>query len=293
MNASEAHGVRIHEDTDLFREAVSYTAARTAFTPRLIEQDYYCTLLLTYFSTGDAELVFKGGTCLAKVHVDFYRMSEDLDFIIPMPVDASRGERSKRAAGLKKSVGAFSGRRRMFQMDSPLTGASDSRQYAGVIGNTSPLTGLRHSIKVEVGLREPILTPAFNGAARTVLLDPGSGRPLVEPVFVKCLSILESFAEKFRAALSRRDAAIRDFFDIDYAVHRRGVISVDSELLELIRRKLAVPGNEPVDTSRSRIAGLSRQVESHLKPMLRETDLARFDLERAVQTVTDVGLMLR
>ena len=292
MSTSDSYGVRIHEDPDLFREAVSYTAARTAFAPRLIEQDYFCTQLLKHLSAGDAELVFKGGTCLAKVHVDFYRMSEDLDFIIPMPVDASRGQRSNRVAGLKKAVGAFSGRRLLFQVDQPLTGASDSRQYAGVIGYTSPLTGLRHSIKVEVGLCEPVLMPKFNGAARTVLLDPVSGRPLVLPVVVQCLSILESFAEKFRAALSRRDAAIRDFFDIDYAVHRRGLVSVDSELLDLIRRKLNVPGNEPIDISPSRIARLSRQVASHLKPVLRDADLTKFDLERALRTVTEVGLML-
>ena len=29
-------------------------------------------------------LVFKGGTCLSKVHADFYRLSEDLDLIIPV-----------------------------------------------------------------------------------------------------------------------------------------------------------------------------------------------------------------
>jgi hypothetical protein len=219
-------------------------------------------------------------------------MSEDLDFIIPMPVDASRRERSKRAAGLKRAVGAFSGSRPVFQVDQPLTGASDSRQYAGVIGYTSSLTGLKHSIKVEVGLREPVLTSVFNGAARTVLLDPVSGSAQLEPVAVKCLSLRESFAEKFRAALSRRDAAIRDFFDIDYAVHRRSLVSVDSGLVDLIRRKLAVPGNDPIDISPSRIADLSRQVDSHLKAVLRDTDLAKFDLKRAVRTVTEVGLKL-
>jgi hypothetical protein len=128
--------------------------------------------------------------------------------------------------------------------------------------------------------------------ARTVLLDPVSGSAQLESVAVKCLSLIESFAEKFRAALSRRDAAIRDFFDIDYPVHRRSLVSVDSELLDLIRRKLAVPGNEPIDISPSRVARLSRQVDLHLKPVLRDADLTKFDLERAVRTVTEVGLML-
>ena len=48
----------------------------------LIEKDYYCSLILNYFFNGDTSLVFKGGTCLSKVYVDFYRLSEDLDLII-------------------------------------------------------------------------------------------------------------------------------------------------------------------------------------------------------------------
>ncbi|MCB2206646.1 hypothetical protein KQI65_18035 [bacterium] len=35
-----------HEDTALFREAIRYTAASTGFGARLIEKDYYCSVLL-------------------------------------------------------------------------------------------------------------------------------------------------------------------------------------------------------------------------------------------------------
>ena len=66
---------RVHEDADRFREAVRFTAAETRFLPRLIEKDYFCTLLLGYLSAADCSLVFKGGTCLAKVHAGFYRLS--------------------------------------------------------------------------------------------------------------------------------------------------------------------------------------------------------------------------
>ena len=34
-------------------------------------------------------------------------------------------------------------------------------------------------IKIEVGLREPLLTPAKQGEARTLLRNPVSGSPLV------------------------------------------------------------------------------------------------------------------
>ena len=57
--------------------------------PRLIEKDYFCTvLLLDHLCHGGGEdLVFKGGTCLTKVHSELYRLSEDLDYTIPVPVE--------------------------------------------------------------------------------------------------------------------------------------------------------------------------------------------------------------
>ena len=96
MTESERAPFRLHEDRALFLEAVSFTAAETDFIPRLIEKDYFCSLLLHELDPNRHNLIFKGGTCLAKVHAGFYRLSEDLDFAIPTPVDASRAERRRR-----------------------------------------------------------------------------------------------------------------------------------------------------------------------------------------------------
>lgn len=41
---------RQHEDPALFREAVNYTAAMTGFSSRLVEKDYFLTLVLAYQS---------------------------------------------------------------------------------------------------------------------------------------------------------------------------------------------------------------------------------------------------
>ena len=101
MSVPEPAPIRPHKDPALFREAVTFTAAETGFVPRLIEKDYYCTVLLVYLAACGAGLVFRGGTCPAKVHAEFYRLSEDLDFVIPTPVDASRADRSRVAAASK------------------------------------------------------------------------------------------------------------------------------------------------------------------------------------------------
>ena len=89
MSSPEHPGLRLHEDPVLFRETLSFTAARTAFSAGLIEKDYFCTVILAHLAAAGGEHVLKGGTCLAKVYCEFYRLSEDLDFAIPMPVTAS------------------------------------------------------------------------------------------------------------------------------------------------------------------------------------------------------------
>jgi len=60
-------------------------------------------------------------------------------------------------------------------------------------------------------------------------------------------------------------------------------------LLELVRQKVAVPGNEPVDVSGGRLAALKLQVDSRLKPVLRKNDFSDFSLERAFGIVAEVA----
>jgi predicted nucleotidyltransferase component of viral defense system len=56
----------IHEDADLFAEAINFTSAMTGFAARLIEEDYFASVLLRYLCGGSADLVFRGGTCLSR-----------------------------------------------------------------------------------------------------------------------------------------------------------------------------------------------------------------------------------
>ena len=77
MNAANPLPIALHEDVALFGEALRFTAAETGFISRLIEKDYFCTLVLRYLCEADVTLIFKGGTCLAKVHAGFYRLSEE------------------------------------------------------------------------------------------------------------------------------------------------------------------------------------------------------------------------
>jgi len=288
MRASERQLLHWHGEQELFEAALRFTETMTGFSRRLVEKDYYCTLVLDYL-TGVEGLVFKGGTCLAKVHASFYRLSEDLDFVIPTPTGATRRERSGRTAALKGALAELPGRQPVLKIKAPLRGANESTQYLATLAYDSVVTGEDEAIELEVGLREPLLEPAIVAQAATVLIDPVANAPQVAPVPVTCMSLRESLAEKSRAALSRRESAIRDFFDLDYAANRLGVDLGEPALLAMIGAKLRVPGNGPVDVSPARLAALRPQLKTKLQPVLRPADFAGFDLDRAFRIVADMA----
>jgi hypothetical protein len=103
----------------------------------------------------------------------------------------------------------------------------------------------------------------------------------------------EAYAEKLRAALTREDLAIRDFYDIDYAVTKMNLKLNEEQFLEFVKKKLAVPGNDPLNITLPRKEMLKRQLETELKPILREKDFQQFDLDRAFNLVADIGSKLQ
>jgi hypothetical protein len=60
MNNTISEAAKILTDPEFFRAAVSFTAQRTGFAARLIEKDYFCSVLLEYLASASKDLVFKG-----------------------------------------------------------------------------------------------------------------------------------------------------------------------------------------------------------------------------------------
>ena len=285
--------INYHEDVQLFRDAVRFTAAQTGFNERLIEKDYYCTLALADLTEGKSEVVFKGGTCLSKIHADFSRLSEDLDFCVSTNIDASRSQRSKRMDAFKSHFAAIQKRVSGLRIVDPLRGFNNSIQYASRLAYLSVVTGQDDFIKIEVSVREPVVESAVSMPARTLLLDPFRGSQAIHTVNIQVLTKREAYSEKLRAALSRRDPAIRDFFDLHHAISIGSIDTTDNGLLALVKKKLLIPGNEPIDMSPAKLKLLRDQLEPQLKPVLRMQDFSGFDLESAFERVADVASQLR
>lgn len=295
MASSRDHRISVHEDRELFHEAVLFTAGQTGLNAMLIEKDYFCSVLLQYlYNQPDSPLIFRGGTCIGKVYADFYRLSEDLDFLISTPPEASITVRRKRMAPVREWVKNISQELSVLTLPEDFAGHNGSRQYVAHVTYPSiflPEEAAR--IKIEMGLRETPLTATVQMKARTVLLSPFSRKSLIPDIEVATLSMKEAIAEKLRAALTRREPAIRDFFDIDYLVsHNRTDLS-DRHLFALLSEKLKVPGNPPIDLSPARKEKLRSQIDTQLKPVLRPMDFERFDLDRVFQLSIQIEDRLR
>lgn len=275
-----------HLDAATFRNAVERTAQEFRFRPVLVEKDYFCSLVLQPLVGVGSPLVFKGGTCLSKVYADFYRLSEDLDFGISMNESASRSARRRLIQPVRELIDAVLNHVPGIQVVESLTGRNESRQYVASIVYRSTVTGDNEKIKIEVGLREPLLRPPILRPARTLLRSAFTGREVVQPFPARSIDFAEAMAEKVRAALTRRGPAIRDFFDIQFAIQHLDLHLSELAFVNLVKKKIAAPGNDPVQLTPERRAILERQKATELSVVLRTDDVKSFDLDQVWSVLT-------
>ncbi len=300
MGVSTANGVLLlmaksnfqypHEtDPDIFREALAYSEADKGFTSTLIEKDYYCSLVLHYFFSKNTLLVFKGGTCLNKVHADFYRLSEDLDLIIPVTASTTRAQRRAGIKPVKNLFDKLPSEIPGVTISESFRGHNESRQYIGHLAYRSAVVEKAEKIQVEIGLRESLIRESESRTARTIAVNPFNGQPILPTFTVSAMTLKEAYAEKVRAALTRREPAIRDFFDLFYAERKINLNFLDPDFLNMVKTKIEVPGNDPIDISDDRKQKLDRQLDGQLKPVLRPKDFDGFNLERAFELVRNIA----
>ena len=76
--------MKLHENEQLFRQAVQVTAERMGILDIYIEKDYWVcyALNLIFDSAIKDEVIFKGGTALSKCYKFIERFSEDIDLVV-------------------------------------------------------------------------------------------------------------------------------------------------------------------------------------------------------------------
>ena len=77
----------LHEDKELFKDAIEATAQHFKMRPVFIEKDYWVTYVLRNLAISKfaGTVIFKGGTSLSKAYKCIDRFSEDIDLAILSP----------------------------------------------------------------------------------------------------------------------------------------------------------------------------------------------------------------
>ncbi len=94
--------MRLHENEKLFQEAVKFTAQEMGLPAIYVEKDYWVTkaLKLVFHSLYAEDVVFKGGTALAKCFKFIERFSEDIDLVVLR----KEGETNNQMKGKLKAI---------------------------------------------------------------------------------------------------------------------------------------------------------------------------------------------
>lgn len=286
----------LHNDREEFLKILERTSAQTGFPLRLLEKDYYITIVLSRMHELSKDLVFKGGTCLSKIYYSYYRLSEDLDFTLKLPIDAStRTIRRNAVKPIKEAIKPFLNNFDMGIEDLERVGHNESTQYIYCFDYNSVVLNKKESIKLEIGMRFNPLLPAAAKKVNHKFLHPFTKEPLFDAGSVNCLALKELVAEKLRAAATRETIAGRDFYDLDYLL-REGFNFKDKEFLTLFKKKLE-EDNFSSDLEKYRvnlgkadkeIEEMQSRVKDELFPVLTIDEQKKFDMRKTLNELNRV-----
>ena len=235
------------ENTIDLKEELIRLSDKINFSPQGLEKAYHLTRILHKISERKIkDLVFKGGTCLNKCYLGFYRLSEDLDFVFNKDVKAL----SK--IQIKKILDEL--RRKMFEALNELDMETNkelgkgwkmltSKKEPKIVGleiiteYNSLIDNSIQTIKIEISFRNKLINPTKTRSIHHEFID-ALGKPILkENVEIEVIDLAENFAEKFRALVTRKNIAIRDIYDI-YFILKEKALPFNEETINLALIKI-------------------------------------------------------
>lgn len=185
-----------------------------------VEKDYIISWILWGIYKNDLlkeALIFKGGTCIKKIHIEEYRYSEDMDFTLhpDMEEDISDDEifsafdeiflKIKEAANIDLSIPENS---------KEVQKSGGLKFFIAFIG---PLGGRRDHVKMDVSKGEKLEFDVKNLEMHNQYSDIAEE----EEVMVQCYSLEEVVIEKMAALMGR--TIPRDLYDFEYLTNIEGI----------------------------------------------------------------------
>jgi len=272
-------------DRERLQDIIPAIAGKLKFRPVIVEKDYYLTVILNNIEKLLSDkIVFKGGTLLNKAHLNYHRLSEDLDFTYYAPLTA-RSQRSKAITPICEKMPDFL---KVLQLTSDKPegeGFNNSKQYVFKAKYPSVLTAKDDIIKIEISLRQPPLDKPVHTEIKHFYQDPFTGDDLFPSGKVLSLSWNEAVAEKLKAAISRKDVAVRDYYDL-WHIAEFGFDFYNDKFIRLFKRKVTDEGytgdyRKDFGLSADKLSLLRRQVDTDLMPVIRAGE--SFDLDKVFE----------
>jgi predicted nucleotidyltransferase component of viral defense system len=271
-------------DKEKLKDMIPAIAAEHRFRQAIVEKDYYLTVILNSINLSlSGDIAFKGGTLLNKIHLNYHRLSEDLDFSYCGEKDlAARSGRSAAIAPIKEKMPGFLASLGLRSDKPEGEGFNSSKQYVFNALYPSVITGKEDNVKIEISLRQkPYDPPVFN-AIRHFYKDPFTKENLIPENKILSLSLDEAVAEKLKAAITRKDPAIRDYYDL-WHIAEAGFDFHKPHFLEIFKKKLKDENYQgdfkhKFGLSEDKIDLLARLIETDLIPVIRIDEA--FDLNK-------------
>lgn len=253
------------------------TAQSQGFPILKLEKDFYLTILLILISKHFPNLIFKWWTSLNKIYFDYYRLSEDLDFVVIF--EWSRKARKALLESYKQIfLQLFSNFG--FSFVEQRTKFNEDRQGIFEFSYSSLVDGSKDKIKIDIKIESSLKREAVYKEIIAIYQDPISNQAFFQKHNIQVMSLDEIMAEKMRAALTRKEPAIRDFFDIHYARQKWYLFE---NIKDLIQEKVAEVDFIYTLDQENMFLDLQRQIKTELNPVLK--DDFDFDLAEIYQLI--------
>lgn len=272
-------------DRENLRDLIPTIAGKMKFRPAIVEKDYYLTVILNNIEALLTDkIVFKGGTLLNKAYLNYHRLSEDLDFTY-YGESASRTVCSKAIKPIREKMPAFLKAIGLTSDKPEGEDFNNSKQYVFKVKYASVLMAKDDVIKIEISLRQPPINKPVYTKIKHFYQDPFSGEDLFPEGKVLSLSWKEAVSEKLKAAISRKDVAIRDYYDL-WHIAEVGFDFYDKAFIKLFKRKVIDEGykgdyKNDFGLSVDNLTILRKQINGMLRPVIRAGE--EFDLDKVLK----------
>ena len=243
------------------KEIIEYLSEKAGVKQNdLIEKDIILHRLLFELlldTKFDAEYAFKGGTCLMKCHLGYYRFSEDLDFTwLNQKTLKNKSEKQIRKilsgeithlASLLEKIAQKTGLEfKANKKDNRYFDFGGSNAYVTCkLWYTSHGTQESNFIKIQVNYRENLFYPVLKKTAKGMIdkvvakefsyIFPEESEFLMKNIRVYVYDLREILIEKIRAIITRKGVKPRDFVDV-YTIEKERKLKVEKFESEIISK---------------------------------------------------------